>query len=130
MLDIKEQEEPERHYLPTTNFLFDWNKMLYGEEEESGIEIDWNKLIYNEEQMIEFDLKKNEKIMRPEHYEYLFKPPSQRSDMEKFFLQQSGFCNEEEEEDEMGEVPIRLITSRGDNGPPDPELVSKQNHRF
>lgn len=114
MLDIKEQEEPERHYLPVTNFHFDWNMMLYSQEQEEGFELDWNKLIYGEDQMLEFDLKKNEKLMRPEHYEYLFKPPSQRTEIEKFFLKQSGFCNEEEDADieeleSQEALPIRFV---------------------
>lgn len=145
MLEIKEQEEPERHYLPMTNWKFDWNMMLYGEDEETGFQLDWNKLIYGEEQMLDFDLKKNEKLMRPEHYEYLFKPPSQRSEMEKFFLKQSGFCNDEdleepeepEDQGAQGAVPIRFIISpelHGDNGASgpveEPEIISKQQIRF
>lgn len=82
--------EPERHYLPIDNFKFNWNMMLYGEDE-TNCEIDWNKLIYGEDQMLEFDLKKNEKIMRPEYYDYMFRRSTDRTDIEKYFLRQSGF---------------------------------------
>jgi tRNA splicing endonuclease len=104
--------EPERHYLPLENYILDWNMLLYGEEEESGFQIDWNKLIYNEEQLLDFSLRQQEKMLRPEHYEYLFSAPAQRSEMEKFFLTQSGFCIDEEEdaeEDEINDIPIKRL---------------------
>lgn len=100
---IKEKEEGEfeleRKYLPVENYKFDWNMMLYGEEEEESV-IDWNKLIYGEDQLLEFDLKKNENLMRPEFYEYMFKKASERTEVEKFYLKQSGFCAYENESDE------------------------------
>ena len=103
------QPELERHYLPVTNYNLDWNMLLYGQDEETGFEIDWNKLIYNEDQLLEFELKRQERKLRPEFYEYLFSAPAQRSDMEKFFLAQSGFCIEEgeDEEEEINDIPIK-----------------------
>ena len=99
--------ELERKYLPVTNYKFDWNMMLYGEEEEESV-IDWNKLIYGEDQLLEFDLKKNEMLMRPEFYEYMFKRASERSEVEKFYLKQSGFCSESDEEaEEVEETKIK-----------------------
>ena len=95
--------EPERNYLPIENFCFDWNMMLYGDHEE-GFQIDWNKLIYNDEQLLEFKLKKDEKLLRPEHYEYLFKRNSERSEIEKYFLRQSGFCAYDNDSDEEMDV--------------------------
>jgi len=99
---IKEKEEGEfeleKNYLPVTNYKFDWNMMLYGEDEEESV-IDWNKLIYGEDQLLEFDLKKNERLMRPEFYEYMFKRASERSEIEKFYLKQSGFGEDESDED-------------------------------
>jgi len=97
------QPELERHYLPATNYNIDWNMLLYGQEEETGFQIDWNKLIYNEDQLLEFELKRQERMLRPEHYEYLFSAPAQRSEMEKFFLSQSGFSIDEDEEEEENE---------------------------
>jgi hypothetical protein len=96
----KQMEEPERHYLPLDNFKFDWSMMLPDQENENDGVLDWNKLIYGPDQCLEFDLKKNEKLMRPEFYGYLFKKASERSEMEKFYLKQSGFCAYEEESDE------------------------------
>jgi len=100
---IKEKEEGEieleRNYLPIENYVFDWNMMLYSEDE-NKFEIDWNKLVYNEDQLLEFDLKKNEKLMRPEYYQYMFQRASERSEIEKFYLKQSGFCAYENESDE------------------------------
>jgi hypothetical protein len=107
--------EPERNYLPVTNFYFDWNMAMYTDEieEAPGFKLDWNKLIYNEEQISQFSLQKEEKMMRPEFYEYLFKKPTHRSDMEKFFLQQSGFCNDDcpDEEQEDEQIIKRLVTT-------------------
>lgn len=90
MTEITEEKELERNYLPIENYIFDWNMMLYSENENES-EIDWNKLIYNDEQLLEFELKKNEKKMKPEFYEYLFKKSNERSEMEKFYLRESGF---------------------------------------
>ena len=92
-LDILDEPVPyelERHYLPIENFNFDWNMILYGEDEENEV-IDWNKLIYGQDQMLEFDLQKNEKLMRPEFYDYMFRRASERTEIEKFYLKQSGF---------------------------------------
>lgn len=104
------QPELERHYLPATNYNIDWNMLLYGQEEETGFQIDWNKLVYNEEQLLEFDLKRQEKLLRPEFYGYLFSAPAQRSEMEKFFLSQSGFSIEEDDvEDDPTDIPIKRL---------------------
>ena len=91
--------ELERNYLPIENYKFDWNMMLYGEDEK-GFELDWNKLVYNEDQLLDFDLKKNERLMKPEYYEYLFRRASERTEQEKFYLKQSGFCAYENDSDE------------------------------
>jgi hypothetical protein len=110
-IDLIEPVE-ERHYLPLENYILDWNMLLYGEEEETGFQIDWNKLVYNEDQLLEFTLRQQEKMLRPEHYGYLFSAPAQRSEMEKFFLTQSGFCIDEdveEEEDEINDIPIKRL---------------------
>lgn len=104
---IKEKEEGEiqleRNYLPIENYVFDWNMMIYGEEEKE-FEIDWNKLVYNEDQLLEFDLKKNEKLMRPEYYQYMFQRASERSEIEKFYLKQSGFSSFGDENDSDEDV--------------------------
>ena len=105
--------EPERHYLPIENFNFDWNMILYGEDEENEV-IDWNKLIYGQDQMLEFDLQKNEKLMRPEFYDYMFRRASERTEIEKFYLKQSGFDaydddSQEEIEAEASEKIRRFI---------------------
>lgn len=110
-------EEPERHYLPIENYKFDWSMMLPDAEDEES-NIDWNKLIYGADQCLEFDLKKNEKLMRPEYYGYLFQRASERSEMEKFYLRQSGFCAYEEESDEdVAEEKIikRFVIEKMDN---------------
>ena len=92
--------EPIRHYTAVSeNYKLDWNMMLYKIEDEDGFQLDWNKLIYNEEQLAEFTLQKKEKLVRPELADFLFKPPAERSAMEKFFLTQSGFCTEEEKDE-------------------------------
>jgi hypothetical protein len=72
----------------------DWNMLLYQPEEESGFQLDWNKLIYNEEQLAEFYLQKNEKMIKPDKYEYLFENPSQRTPMEKYYLKIRILCIE------------------------------------
>ena len=103
--------EPERNYLPIENFKLDWNMMLYGADE-NGDEIDWNKLVYNDDQLLEFNLQKQEKILRPEYYEYLFKKNSERSELEKYFLRQSGFGaydDDSDEELEINRVEKRLV---------------------
>jgi len=104
---IKEKEEGEieleRNYLPIENYVFDWNMMIYGEDKKE-FEIDWNKLIYNEDQLLEFDLKKNEKLMRPEYYQYMFQRASERTEIEKFYLMQSGFSSFGDENDSDEDV--------------------------
>jgi len=104
---IKEKEEGEieleRNYLPIENYVFDWNMMIYGEDE-NKFEIDWNKLVYNEDQLLEFDLKKNEKLMRPEYYQYMFQRASERTEIEKFYLMQSGFSSFGDENDSDEDV--------------------------
>lgn len=104
---IKEKEEGEieleRNYLPIENYVFDWNMMLYCDEEKEPV-IDWNKLVYNEDQLLEFDLKKNEKLMRPEYYQYMFQRASERSEIEKFYLKQSGFSSFGDENDSNEDV--------------------------
>jgi hypothetical protein len=102
--------EPERHYKPLDSFILDWNKLLFVQDD-NGVELDWNKLIYNDEQLLELTLKQQERFLRPEHYEFLFSAPSQRTDMEKFFLSQSGFCIDEEDDFYEGEEEMikRLV---------------------
>jgi len=107
-----ELQEPKRHYLNFENFKLDWSMLLPDAEEEENV-IDWNKLMYGEDQCLEFDLKKNERLMRPESYDYMFRRASDRTDMEKFFLKQSGFCaydndsEEELEEEKKEELKIK-----------------------
>lgn len=98
-----ENAEPVRHYTATSeNFKLDWNMLLYKIEEEDGFQLDWNKLIYNEEQLAEFNIQKKEKFVRPEFIDYLIKPASERSAMERFFLNQSGFaCDDKEDETDV-----------------------------
>lgn len=92
--------EPERNYLPTENYNFNWNMLLGSAIDDKGDNIDWNKLVYNEEQLLEFDLKKQERLLRPESYDYIFKKASERTELEKFYLRQSGFCAYDEDSDE------------------------------
>ena len=95
-----EPYEPFRYYTAVSdNYRLDWNMLFYKIEDKDGYELDWNKLIYNEEQLAEFTLQKKEKIVRTELADFLFKPPSERSAMERFFLSQSGFCNGDEKDE-------------------------------
>lgn len=97
--EIKEPEyEPERIYT-STSFQLDWNMLLYNVKEEDGFQLDWNKLIYNEEQLAEFHLQQKERFVRPEFLDYLIKPASERSAMEKHFLTLSGFACDDDDTD-------------------------------
>ena len=99
--EIKDDEplpfEPIKHYTAVSeSFKLDWNMLLYKIEEEDGFQLDWNKLIYNEEQLAEFHLQQKERLVRPSFMEYIVKPVEERTAMERFFLQQAGFCLEDE----------------------------------
>jgi len=95
-----EPYEPVRNYTAISeNFRLDWNMLLYKMEDEQGYQIDWNKLVYNEEQLAEFTLQKKETVVKPQFADFLFKPPSERSAIERFFMFQSGFCNEDEKDE-------------------------------
>lgn len=90
-------EEPIRHYAPlSTGFMLDWNKLLYSVEEEEGFQLDWNRLIYNEEQIEEFNRQKKEKLVRPNLFEFMTTVPSERTEMEKYFLREAGYAMDEE----------------------------------
>lgn len=92
--------EPVRHYTAVSeSFKLDWNMLMYKIEDDDGFQLDWNKLIYNEEQLEEFNQQKREKFVRPEFLDYLIKPIGERSAMEKFFLEQSGFCAGDENDE-------------------------------
>ena len=91
--------EPERHYLPTSQFKIDWNMLLYDGVDEKDIVVDSNKLIYGKEQLAQFNLQKSEKAMKPEFYEYLFRKPNERTEQEKYILSQSGFDAEDNDSD-------------------------------
>ena len=105
------QPEPERHYKPLSSCSIDWNMFNYSEPEEASCVVDWNKMVYNDEQLEEFYLRKQEKMFRPEFYEYLFSAPRDKTEMEKFFLIQSGFCIDEEEDDwnDINDIPIKRL---------------------
>jgi hypothetical protein len=95
-----EPYEPFRNYTAVSeHFKLDWNMLLYKVEDDNGFQLDWNKLIYDEEQMAEFVLQKKEKVVKPQLAEFLFKPPCERSAMERFFLAQTGFCNGDEKDE-------------------------------
>lgn len=91
-------EEPIRHYTPlTAGFMLDWNKLLYSVEDEEQCPLDWNRLIYNEEQIEEFNRQKKEKLVRPNMFEFMTTLPSERTEMEKFFLKEAGYAIDDEE---------------------------------
>jgi hypothetical protein len=105
--------ELERNYLSIkeqTAWKMDWNMLLYCEEDESGFKIDWNKLLYNEEQLEEFNLQRQEKLVQPDKYEYLFENPTHRTPMELFYLKQAGYEVEEIEEDNETIIKKLIVT--------------------
>jgi hypothetical protein len=105
-----DSQEPERRYIPISQFKIDWSMMLYDSVDEKEETIDWNKMVYGEQQLAQFDLQKSEKTMKPEFYEYLFRKPSERTEQEKYFLGQSGFDAEDDEsEDEEEKLIKRLV---------------------
>lgn len=102
----------ERNYMPASQMAawkMDWNMLLYSPEDDNGFKIDWNKLIYNEEQLIEFNLQKNEKIIQPDKYEYLFENPAERTPIEKYYLKMAGYDVDELEEETNESLVKRLV---------------------
>lgn len=106
-LSIKEQ----------ATWKMDWNMLLYSEEETgSGFKLDWNKLIYNDEQLEEFNLQRQEKMVQPDKYEYLFQNPNNRTPIELYYLKEAGYDVEEvkekqeiEEKEEDNETIIKRL---------------------
>lgn len=91
----------------------DWNMLLYSEEETgSGFKLDWNKLIYNDEQLEEFNLQRQEKMVQPDKYEYLFQNPNNRTPMELFYLKEAGYDVEEVKEKQEIEEDNETIIKR------------------
>lgn len=93
-MNEQESYEPERNYLSAqdqSKWKLDWNMLLYQPEVENGFKIDWNKLVYNDDQMSEFNLQKQEKMIQPDKYEYLFENPTERSAMELYYLKMAGY---------------------------------------
>ena len=114
MEEEKINEEPERHYLSVydlTKWKMDWNMLLFQPEDKNGFDLDWNKLIYNDEQMAEFNLQKQEKMIQPDKYEYLFENPTQRSPLELYYLKMAGYDVEEiaTEKEEDNEVIVKRL---------------------
>ena len=96
----EEVKETERHYLHESQFKLDWSMLLYTpEQEDEDTVIDWNKLVYNEEQYQEFVEKKRRQVFRTEMIDFLYKPFHERTDEEKFFLKEAGYCIYSEEGD-------------------------------
>jgi hypothetical protein len=115
MLEEKTYEEPERHYLSIqeqSKWIMDWNMLLYQPEEDTGFKLDWNKLIYNDEQMAEFNLQKQEKIIQPDKYEYLFENPTERSPLELYYLKMAGYDVDEFVNDDINEDNNEAIVKR------------------
>lgn len=114
MEEEKINEEPERHYLSIhdlSKWKMDWNMLLFQPEDQNGFELDWNKLIYNDEQMAEFNLQKQERMIQPDKYEYLFENPTQRSPLELYYLKMAGYDVEEiaTEKEEDNEVIVKRL---------------------
>jgi hypothetical protein len=117
MQEEKTNEEPKRNYLSIqeqTKWKMDWNMLLFQPEDKQGFQLDWNKLIYNDDQMAEFNLQKQEKIIQPDKYEYLFENPTERSPMELYFLKMAGydvdeFVNDDIKDEDDASVLKRLI---------------------
>jgi hypothetical protein len=76
-------------WLPNRNFKLDLNMLNYGIAEKT-YELDWNKLIYGTDQMLDFLLNKEEERLPCRYYNYLFKSPSHRTDLEQYFLRERG----------------------------------------
>lgn len=110
-----ESSEPERHYLSIheqTKWIMDWNMLLYQPEVETGFQLDWNKLVYNDEQMAEFNLQKQEKMIQPDKYEYLFENITQRTPMELYFLKMAGYDIDESMNDDVKDEDDNSVLKR------------------
>lgn len=109
------EQEPERHYLDIkdqTKWKMDWNMLLYQPEDEKGFQLDWNKLIYNDEQMTEFNLQKQEKMLQPDKYEYLFENITQRTPMELYYLKMAGYDIDESINDDIKDEDDASVLKR------------------
>jgi hypothetical protein len=101
-------------WIPTSlkrspRFEIDWDMLNYTVAEKP-YEMDWNKLIYGNEQMLEFLLNKEEERMPSVYYNYLFKKPKMRGDMEKHFLRERGIEIIDDESDDDETVLDKRLT--------------------
>jgi hypothetical protein len=109
------EQEPERHYLSIhdqSKWKMDWNMLLYQPEDDQGFQLDWNKLVYNDEQIIEFNLQKQEKIIQPDKYEYLFENITQRTPMELYYLKMAGYDVQESISDDINDEDDSSVLKR------------------
>ena len=94
-------------WLPNRNFKLDLNMLNYGIAEKT-YELDWNRLIYGTDQMLDFLLNKEEERLPCRYYNYLFKSPSRRSNMEQYFLRERGIEIIDDSSDEDDGLDKRL----------------------
>lgn len=102
--------EPERIYKPVSTFNLSLNMLNYAPPDEyTGFQIDWDKMVYGDDQLNQFIINKNEKVLRPDCYGYLF-DPTQKTPFEKWVLEKGGYNVKEICENDI-DVPILLASS-------------------
>lgn len=103
--------EPEKLYLNNSNFKLDLNMLNYVEETSDEYQVDWDKLVYGDDQINQFIVNKQEKVLNPSAYDYLFNP-SERTPFEKWILAKEGYNPELPEIKEEDFKKITLLSCR------------------
>lgn len=99
--------EPERLYTSLQNFNLNYNMLNYAEQN-NGFTLDWDRLVYGDDQINKFIINKQEKLLQPAAYNYLF-DPTDKTPFEKWVLEQEGYKLPEIKEEDIR--PVTLISA-------------------
>ena len=121
--------EPEKFYTSLKNFNLDYNMLNYAQEDDNGFSLDWGKLVYGDDQINKFIINKQEKLLNPSAYNYLF-DPNEKTPFEKWILEKEGYEVPEIKEEDIKPIILAVAPICHEQGATGAEEPVKRKEVF